>query len=537
MSDQVAHRTSVLVVGGSLTGLSSAVFLAWHGVPCVVVERHPDLLMHPRLRGIGPRTVEAYRQVGLEPAIKRASYAEEAVWSPIRANTLADDEYAAVDEPEVDDDDPVNASPVAFGAIDQDQLELILRSRALELGADLRFATEMLSFEQDDERVRAVVQDRKSGESYTIEADYMIAADGWASPIRNKLGIEVDGPGALFHTITAMVDADLNPATRGRRVSIAYLQQPQPFTVIMTHDNDGKRWLFGTGYSPEHESPADFTDERVADMVRAAAGLPDLEVRLRPQIPGTDIKILGFSIGGQLARRYRVGRIFLVGDAAHLVPPTGGLGGNAGVQDAQNLGWKLAAVLRGVAGPGLLDSYEEERRPVGQLTMEQALARFGDRMGPGAELTLLPYSAVSTGYRYRSSVLVGPDHDGKPLPAGELAGQVGTRAPHVEISQHDRESTIDLYGRNFVLLSGPADGAWVKAARAVADEFGVALDAYRLGVDLDAPDALARHALEPEGAILVRPDGVVAWRSDTGPAGSDPGARLADAFRTILSRA
>jgi putative polyketide hydroxylase len=167
-----------------------------------------------------------------------------------------------------------------------------------------------------------------------------------------------------------------------------------------------------------------FPDERVATMVRAAAGLPDVAVTLRPQIPGTDVTVLGFPIAAQIADRYRDGRVFLVGDAAHAWPPTGGLGANAGIQDAHNLAWKLAAVVRGEAGPALLDTYAQERRPVGLLSMGQAMARFGTRMAGGAGQEVLEHGAVALGYRYRSAAVLGVEDDAPVLPRS-LAGQAG----------------------------------------------------------------------------------------------------------------
>jgi putative polyketide hydroxylase len=506
----------VLIVGGALTGLSSAVFLGAHGVPCVVVERHPDLLIHPRLRGINPRTVELFRQVGLEPAIQAASYisGEQYAWVPIRAETLADEEYAGIDEEEGDASDA--ASPSAFGPIDQDKLEILLRDRARELGADVRFATELMSFEQDGTGVTAVLQDRRTGTERTLRANYLIAADGANSSIRRRLGVDVDGPGLLYHTITAMVEADLTPALRGRRVDMAYLQRPQPYTILMAHDAVGQHWVFATGYDPERESIEDYTDERVAGMVRAAAGLPGVEVELSPQIPGTDLTVLGFSIGAHVARQYRAGRVFLAGDAARINPPTGGLGGNTGIQDAHNLAWKLVAVLRGQAGPALLDTYHDERHPTGLLTMQQAFARFGSRMGPGAEVPLVDYGAVAMGYRYRSSAVLGGSEDISPLLPEELTGQPGTRAPHVSITLGGRKiSTIDLYGRRFVLLAGTNGTAWISAAERIMQRLDVPLDAYRFGVELAGAGGAVAHGVGTDGALVVRPDGFVAWRAET----------------------
>ncbi|MDI3341878.1 MAG: FAD-dependent monooxygenase [Sphaerobacter sp.] len=531
-----------LIVGGGLVGLSAALFLAWQDVPCLLVERHPDLLIHPRARGFTPRTVELFRQVGLEPAIRAASYAsgDAFAWTAVRADTLADAVYLEVEEPE-DEVPTAHLSPAPFAPIDQDRLELLLRERATALGAELRFATELVDFTQDPDGVTARLVDRRTGAEQVIRADYLIAADGYASPVRRRLGIPTDGPGPFFHTITAMVEADLTPALRGRPLSIAYLQQPRPGTILMAHSQDGQRWVFGMGYAPDKgEAVDDFTDDRVAELVRQAAGLPEVSVTIRPQIPGTGIKVLGFTIGAQLARQYRQGRVFLAGDAAHIVPPTGGLGANAGIQDAHNLAWKLAAVIRGQAGPALLDTYHDERHAVGQFIMQQALARWQARIAGADSPPLVDYATVIFGSVYRSAAVLGAPAGADPaLPATTLIGQPGTRAPHVEFGRDGQPiSTIDLYGRRFVLLTGPDGGAWAQAAERVAGELGLPLDVYRVGSggDLDDPEArfAAAHGVTESGALLVRPDGIVAWRAAA--AAADPARALAAALRRILAR-
>ena len=534
------ETVSVLIVGGGLTGLSTALFLAWQGVKPLLVERHPDLLIHPRARGFTQRTVELFRQVGLEPAIRAASFAggDDFRWMAVRAETLVG-EHEPADEAE-EGEEMRTLSPAPFAPIDQDKLEVILRRKAEELGADIRFSTELVSCEEDDTGIAAVVKDRRTGAEQTVHADYVVAADGWDSPIRQQLGISLDGPGPFFHVVTALVDADLRPALRGRRVNIAYLQQPRPGTILMAHDEAGQRWVFGTGFSPQYgESLADFPEERVIDMVREAAGLPDVSVSLRPQIPGTDLKMLGFAIGAQVAQRYRVGRIFLVGDAAHIVPPTGGLGANTGIQDAHNLAWKLAAVVKGKAGLALLDTYHDERRPVGLLTMEQALARWGSRIGEGADEEMAPlmdYASVAFGYRYQSAAVLGAPVDPRPaLPITELTGQPGTRAPHIWLTRHgQRLSTIDLFGRDYVLLTGSDGSAWVNAARSVTDT-GVA--SHRIGGDGDFADSEGRWAegygVTAGGAVLVRPDGFVAWRN--ADISNDPTRELSAALSELLA--
>ncbi|GAA4482640.1 FAD-dependent oxidoreductase [Actinoallomurus oryzae] len=520
----------VLIVGGALTGLSAAVFLAWHGVPCVLVERHPDLLIHPRLRGVNPRTMELLRQVGLESAVKKAGFTSRD-WSPVIARTLADEEYVRPDEPDTGFDP--DASPCSYEAIDQDRLEILLRARAEELGADIRFSTELSDLSQDADGVTAVITDLRDGTAETIRAGHLVAADGAAGGIRERLGVPVDGPGVLAHVVTVMADADLTPALRGRPVSIAYLNHPRPGTVLMAHDEAGKRWIFGVGYSPDDESPADYPPERCAALLREAAGTPDAEVTIRPQIPGTETKVLGFTLGARLARDYRVGRILIAGDAAHIVPPTGGLGGNTCVQDAHNLAWKLAAVLGGQAGPALLDTYDAERRPVGALTLTQAQAHAGGRMGlgDGRPAELVETDAIVFGYGYRSAAVAGGGA-GRPLLPRELGGRPGHRAPHVPVRVAGRPmSTLDLYGRRWVLLSGPA-GDWPRAAEEAGRELDLPIDVHRFGEDLDGDDLEARHGIGPEGALLVRPDGFVAWRCED----AGPRADVAGVLRRLLCR-
>jgi putative polyketide hydroxylase len=530
----------VLIVGGGLTGLSAALFLAWHGVRPLLVEKHPDLLIHPRARGFTPRTVELFRQVGLEPAIREASFAGgDFRWIAVRADTLAG-AHEPADEVE-DTGEMGSLSPAPFAPIDQDKLEVLLRARAEELGADIRFSTELLSFTQDDSGVTAVLKDRRTGAEYTVGARFLVAADGWDSPIRQRLGVGMDGPGPFFNVLTALATADLTPALQGRVVNIAYLQQPRPGTILMAHDDAGQRWVFGIGFSPEYgESLADFDEERVAALFREAAGLPDVAVAFQPQTPGSDLNVLAFAIGAQVAPAYRAGRVLLAGDAAHIVPPTGGLGANTGIQDAHNLAWKLAAVVRGEAGMALLDTYHDERHPVGLLTMGQALARWGSRVGEGSDgesQPLLDYATIAFGYRYDSAAVVDAPPDPRPaLPPAELTGQPGTRATHVWLERGgERLSTIDLFGGGFVLLTGPDGAPWVTAAKSLP---GITVDAHRIGGDGDLGDPdgqwAAAYGVTAGGAVLVRPDGFVAWR--TKGAADNPANVLATALTAVLAR-
>jgi hypothetical protein len=229
------------------------------------------------------------------------------------------------------------------------------------------------------------------------------------------------------------------------------------------------------------------------------------------------------------AARYQAERIFLAGDAAHVMPPNGGFGGNTGIQDAHNLAWKLALVLRGEASPALLSTYDAERRPVGAFTTEQAYSRYVTRTAPylGTEgiQPVAPDLNVELGYRYDSAAVC---HEGGAGPLHEnprdSRARPGTRAPHVWLRQDGaRRSTLDLFGRRFVVLAGPDAGSWCDSARAVAARAGLPVDIHRVGAGLENPDRdflesygfLDAHGPAARGAVLVRPDGFVGWRSKT----------------------
>ena len=243
-----------------------------------------------------------------------------------------------------------------------------------------------------------------------------------------------------------------------------------------------------------------------------------------------------------VADRFQDGRVFLAGDAAHVVPPNGGYGGNTGVQDAHNLAWKLALTLTGAAGPGLLATYDAERRPVGELTVEQAFTRYVTRVAPylGTENTqpLVDDFSMEIGYRYNSpAVVLEPGSHPLHEHPRESRGRPGARAPHVFLERDGKRlSTLDLFGQNFVLLAGPEGGAWHAAALALADRLGVALDAHVVGAGLaDAGGCfLQAYGISPSGAVVVRPDGFVGWRAVD--AAGTPQQVLRQVLQSLLCR-
>lgn len=516
----------VLIVGGALSGLSTAVFLAWHGIKPVVVERHPSNLSHPRARGINPRTAEVYRQVGLESAMwAQTNIADFSKLLMLRAETLAGPEIFSgpTDQP-----DPTGeVSPCEWVPIDQDRLENLLRAKAIELGAEIRFSTELVSLRQDAEGVDVVLKDRTTDTEYPLRVSYVVGADGHRSPVRAALGVQPQGPGEFATALSLLFEADLTEALRGRAIGMAYLDQPAPQTILYAADGD-RRWVFATA-QPPGTTLADLTEDDYVGMVRAAIGQPDLDVRIIPQLPAGGVTALNFYVGGQVVERYQVDRVFLVGDAAHLVPPTGGFGASLGIQDAHNLAWKLAAVLRGEADPALLYTYGAERAPVAWMTLQQTLSMMQERTGDAADQDdSAAYATAVFGYRYGQ---------GAPVPPTQLCAEPGTRAPHYPLRRDGEAiSTLDLYGRSIVLLAGAEAQDWLELASKLALRNDIPIETHRVGGDLADPTGKFEeaHGITASGAVLVRPDGFVAWRSAGTVEAAD--VELATALGALLAR-
>jgi putative polyketide hydroxylase len=540
---ETVHEVPVLIVGGSLVGLSTSLFLGRLGVPHLLVERHRGTSIHPRGRGNNVRTMELFRVAGVEAAIHEAAATLAENHGILQTPGLVGDQGEWLFR----DIDPggglARFSPSAWCLCSQNDLEPVLLDHAGQLGGDLRFATELLSFEADRDGVTALVKSRETGEHTTIRAGYLVAADGPRSPVREALGIGQSGPGDLFHNISMTFRSQrLAKVVGDRRFIVCYLTRPGADGALLPVDNR-ENWVFHAPWHPEQgETMEEFTDERCVGHIRRAVGDPDLDVEITGKAP--------WHAAQRVARSYRSGRVLLAGDSAHEMSPTGAFGSNTGIQDAHNLAWKLAAVLGGWAGERLLDTYDAERRPVAEATSARAAARSAEHSHPGFAPppgTAGPQRgilSVALGYRYPQGAVVGADPAGPVVPEQlSLTGEPGSRAPHLWLRRRgERISTLDLYERSLVLLSGAQEpGGWHEAAVRLADELGVPLESYRVGAGSDAElapedeaDWAERHGTAPSGAVLVRPDGFVAWRS-TEPA-EDPYATLRQVLTRLLAR-
>jgi putative polyketide hydroxylase len=532
----------VLIVGGSLVGLSTALFLRLHGVSCLAVERHTSTAIHPRAGHFQLRTVEILRAAGLEEAVRRKGEEQYHPNGGINnVESLAGREIASYFA-------NLNAgveefSPTVRLFIDQDALEPILRTRAENLGAELRYRTECAAIDQDADGVTATLRDLDGGGERTVRSKYMVASDGNRSRIRDQLGIAMRGHGLLSNSITIYfrAEVDLGPLLAGRDQGVNYVTNPV-LRGFFRLDRTGNRGflvvnLVGDTARPEvvaayPDAPwanvaEGITEQRALELLRAAIGVPDIPVVIED--------VATWRAVADSAERYQAGRVFLAGDAAHTMPPNGGFGGNTGVQDAYNLAWKLALVLRGVAGPGLLDTYDVERRAIGNLMVEQAYTRYVTRVAPylGTEgmQPLVDDFSLEIGGRYNSAAVMLEPGDDRALHQHprESKGRPGSRAPHVFVDRDGASvSSLDLFGRNFVLLAASCGEAWCDAAASAAQTLGVPLDTYLIA-EREFPDA---YGIAGAGAVIVRPDGVVGWRATDGTGASQTAVH--DVLRTLL---
>ncbi len=528
------RRVPVLIVGGGLAGLTTAMLLAWRGIQSILVERHVDTAVHPRARGVHLRSMELLRVAGLEQEFLAADGEafDNGVTIAIGESVMAPEFRTIASGRPFDTSD---LSPATYSRAGQDRVERILRRRAAQLGADIRFSTELVSFGDDGNGILAVIRDRRSQALTRIRADYMVAADGHSGRIRAALGIGTHGHGTLSHNVSILFETDLGQINKSRGFTLYYLQNPK-FTGMFVNTDVSNRASISLEYDPAKESAADYTVERCVELVRAALGIENAEVEV--------LSVNPWEAYSWVADRFVKGRILLIGDAVHTMPPTGGLGGQTAIQDGYDVAWKLALVLNGHADSALLETYETERKPVAELTVTRQTANYIERMRP--DRTDLDSSKidvdivhVAMGYRYRSPAILLEEPDDGALTEDpyQPTGRPGTRAPHVVLERDGKAlSILDLIGPAFLLLVGSDGDAWAKSAAQASDKVHVPVVVYRIGQDLidKGNQWTFRYGVSSSGCVLLRPDGYIAWRS-RGPQNS-PGAILEDVLDRVTCR-
>jgi 2-polyprenyl-6-methoxyphenol hydroxylase-like FAD-dependent oxidoreductase len=536
----------VLIVGAGPVGLAASILLARQGVANLVVERRDDVQRAPAAHVVNARSFEILRAAGVDSQAIAAHCKDPADAGHVRwVTTLAGEELGALPF-ERQGDEVLALTPTPLRNLSQHRLEPILLEHARrQPGASLRFAHEWERAEQDAAGVTSTVRGA-AGRALTVRSRWLLAADGAGSRVRKAAGIEPVGPARLASFVMIHFEANLRPLVAQRPAVLYWICDPAARGTLVAHDLDST-WVFMHGFDPDRESADDYTDARCEAIVRRALGAPAaFAIRTRAT----------WHMSAQVAERYRDGRVFLVGDAAHRFPPTGGLGLNTGVQDAHNLAWKLAAVEAGLAPPALLDSYERERLPVARENADVSLRNAGrlfevvQALGPAGDGDRAAVRAaianqaehfdmlgLQLGFHYEAGALV-PDGSARPAvsnPVREFvpAGRPGARLPHAWTERAGAlVSTLDLLPLDrFTLIGGRAGAAWIDAASGIACP---SLHVVAIGRDVaDADGAWAAQlGIEPDGALLVRPDQHVAWRSARGV--EKPDVALRDALSSIL---
>jgi putative polyketide hydroxylase len=527
----------VLISGGGPVGLTASLLLSQHGVRSLLVERHPSTALMPKARAINARTMEIFRQCRIDTAIRDAGWAEGGMAVIVWTETLAGRE---IERRVPGRAIPKNmaVTPVKNCLCAQDDLEPVIRRFAEQAGGPgaLRFNTELTSFSQRPGAVTGTLTDRTTGAELPFTARYLIAAEGAQSRVRRALEVKMIGEEKVYDSVNILFHADLTQWVEHRPAALYFVEQEDLRATFLTI-NGTDRWGFLI-HSPQKFGwqPQDFTPEFCAALIRKGVGRPDLAVSVLGVSP--------WEASAIVAERYRVGNVFLAGDAAHEMPPTGGFGLNTGVQDVHNLAWKIAAVISGKADDKLLDSYHAERQPFGQTVTQNSLANAMSMGRNARKSKVLPRPeylnehGLIFGACYESMAIV-PDGTprvvvGDPVTEYVPSARPGSRAPHVWLKRGNEQiSTIDLFGPHFVLLAGPDGDAWRRAAQAIGPSSPPLL-VFTVGKDGDLGDPAGNwpeaYGVDTDGAVLVRPDGHVAWRSRT--SASNP----LEVLRTALDR-
>ncbi|MGY2893213.1 FAD-dependent oxidoreductase [Deinococcus sp. UYEF24] len=576
-------ETDVLIVGNGPAGGAAALALSTYGIANISVTRYRWLANSPRAHITNQGTMEVLRDLGVEQEAISVASPQHLMGTNTFCLSLAGEELGRLNSwgthpaRKADYD---QASPTQISDIPQTFMEPILVSNAAKRGSQTLFSTDYLGLTQDDSGVTARVRDRLSGEEYTIRAKYLLGADGGNSLVAQEIGLPMEGQMAVAGSMNILFEADLSRYVAHRPSVLYWVLQPGCNIGgigmgLVRMVRPWNEWLIVWGYDIAQPAPV-YDDAAATDLVRSLVGDPALDVKIKSTSLWTNNKMY--------AREYSRGRVFCMGDAVHRHPPSNGLGSNTSIQDGYNLAWKLALVLRGQAGPGLLDSYDAERAPIGKQIVERAnksIEEYGPIFGalglldtqdademnanmqarkentPEAKaqrqalrdaLDFKTYEfnahGVELGMRYRSGAVV---RDGTPEPVNprdpELYYQPttwpGARLPHAWVQQgHTQVSTRDLCGQGrFTLLTGISGGAWAEAARSVSARLGIEIMPVVMGPGQATEDLWGDwtrlREIDESGALLVRPDIFIGARF--GQLSADPAGELEAAMRQILN--
>ncbi|MET8534265.1 FAD-dependent monooxygenase [Streptomyces sp. NPDC005065] len=595
MTKEFDVEVPVLIVGGGGAGLTASILLSRLGVESLLVTRYPSTTRLPRGHILNQRSMEIFADMGVASDIRAQGTPPQnmkglGMYSGLAGGGPKDGHGRRIGLIEAwgggyDDPDYVAASPEAATNLALLRIEPIFKEKAEQYPqATVRFNHELVDLDQDADGVTATILNRETGETYTVRASYLLGADAGRT-VGQLAGVKLSGAHKIRKLIGLYLSMDLSPyLAEADDAVMSWIFNPE-FPQHLdwggalvpqgpAWGRNSREWvLHVSGEGMDASQP-----EKMLQWGREALGIPDV-----------DIEILGVQewwMESTLADDFRAGRVFMLGDAAHKVSPTGGLGLNAAIQDAYNLCWKLAAVLDGRAGGALLDTYTAERRPVNQANidastqaahshagMNEAMGVSPDKSveenwaalrlfwedGPGAEerrhefsqwmsKRTLEYHQINTdfGYTYDSAAIVG---DGTPAPVPldairlyQPSTRPGHPLPHAWVERAgERQALRELiHGGHFALIAGEDGHDWVEAATKIAEQRELPLRATRVGLGkVDFVDVrlawTKQREISATGAVLVRPDGHIAFRSTASV--DDPVAVLSAALDQILHTA
>src|SRR5215471_2598590 len=534
-------ETPVLVVGGGPVGLALALDLGWRGVECLLVDalERDGYRNHPRANLINSRTMEFCRRWGVASRVKEVGTPPDYPHTAMYVTSMRGHTIARIERPEHGGDKKIAFTPEPPQRCNQIWFDPVLRERAEEFpSVKLRYRWRFDSFAQDEKGVTSIVTDLERGETHTVRSAFLAACCGGRSPIRQQLGIDANEGEVLGAPLSVYFRATnlWQYHDKGKGV-LHFIVGASGVWATLNSLNGGDLWRVTLhGGAKAHGTPETLDHKEILARIVGC------------EFPYELIAISPWVRRKLVTAAYRHVRVFLAGDCAHQNTPTGGYGMNTGMGDAVDLGWKLAAAVEGWAGPELLSSYDAERRPVAQRNVEEATRNFQLRsFDPIPELLEasvkgefarghlgdeivrntsreLRSDGIVMGYRYHSPIVCADGSEPPPLSVTEYVQSTfpGARAPHAWLG--DGRSTLDLFGRSFVLLRLGADAPGAAAFEREAKRRGVPLET----IAVDEPAVRAAY----EGKmVLVRPDGHVAWRGDAAP--PDPAAVVAKVTGTL----
>ena len=580
--------TEVLIIGTGPSGSATAALLSSYGIQNMAINRYRWLANTPRAHITNQRAMEVLRDLGRDVEDEAYMFAthQDLMGENIFCESLAGEEIGRMkswgNHP-LSRAEHLMSSPTKMNDLPQTFMEPLLFKTACSRGTQARMSTEYVSHMQDAEGVTTTCRDRLTGKEFTVRSKYLIGADGGKSLVAEHAGLPFEGKMGVGGSMNILFRADLSKYVAHRPSVLYWVMQPGADVGgigmgLVRMVRPWNEWLIVWGYDINGPEP-EVTPEFATGVARQLVGDPDLEIEL--------LSASVWTVNNRYATRTSNGRVFCMGDAIHRHPPSNGLGSNTSIQDAFNLAWKLALVLKGQAGERLLDSYNEERAPIAKQIVtraNQSIAEFGPifealGMGEGVDpvqmqknltartegteaaerqreairkaIAFKKYEfdahGVEMNQRYRSGAIV---TDGQIEPAFDLDADLhyqpttwpGARLPHAWLYRHgsgEEVSTLDLCGKGrFTLLTGLGGEPWVAAAAAVAQEMGVVIATHIIGprqpYEDHSGDWARASEIRDSGCLLVRPDHHVAWRAEV--LASAPKAELARVMRQILAR-